>query len=99
MNRDQFAGQWKQIKGEAQRMWGRLTNDDLDQVEGNATKLIGRLQERYGYAKEEAEASAKFAADSPYAEIETIREGVYWETDQPDGRSSQGRIFFNDEIE
>ena len=37
-------------------MWGKLTNDDLDQVEGNATKLIGRLQERYGYAKEEAEA-------------------------------------------
>ncbi len=56
MNRDQFSGQWKQIKGEAQRMWGKLTNDDLDQVEGNATKLIGRLQERYGYAKEEAEA-------------------------------------------
>jgi uncharacterized protein YjbJ (UPF0337 family) len=56
MNRDQFSGQWKQVKGEVQRMWGKLTNDDLDQVEGNATKLIGRLQTRYGYAKEEAEA-------------------------------------------
>lgn len=56
MNRDQLSGQWKQIKGEAQRMWGKLTNDDLDQINGNATKLIGRLQERYGYAKEQAEA-------------------------------------------
>jgi uncharacterized protein YjbJ (UPF0337 family) len=47
---------WTQIKGEAQVLWGKLTNDDLDQIDGNATKLIGRLQERYGYAKEQAEA-------------------------------------------
>ena len=42
MNRDQFAGQWKQIKGEAQRMWGRLTNDDLD-IESNGRKLTVEL--------------------------------------------------------
>lgn len=56
MNREQLKGMWTQIKGEAQVLWGKLTNDDLDQIDGNATKLIGRLQERYGYAKEQAEA-------------------------------------------
>jgi pyruvate dehydrogenase E1 component alpha subunit len=50
-------------------------------------------------ARDEAEAAAQFAAESPWPELESIRDGVYWETDQPDGRSSQGRIFFNDEIE
>jgi pyruvate dehydrogenase E1 component alpha subunit len=47
----------------------------------------------------EANASAKFAEESPYPTIDAIRDGVYWETDQPDGRTSEGRIFFNDEIE
>jgi uncharacterized protein YjbJ (UPF0337 family) len=55
MNRDQLQGKWKQLKGEAMVQWGKLTNDDLDQVEGSAEKLIGRLQERYGYEREKAE--------------------------------------------
>ncbi|MGB2200253.1 MAG: CsbD family protein [Pseudooceanicola atlanticus] len=55
MNWDQIQGNWKQIKGEAQVQWGKLTDDDLDQVEGDHQKLVGKLQERYGYAKEEAE--------------------------------------------
>jgi len=55
MNRDQLQGKWKQIKGEAKVRWGKLTNDDLDQIEGNSDKLIGRLQERYGYEREQAE--------------------------------------------
>jgi pyruvate dehydrogenase E1 component alpha subunit len=50
-------------------------------------------------AKNEAAAAAKFAEESPYPGPETIRENVYWETDQPDGRTTQGRIFFNDEAE
>jgi pyruvate dehydrogenase E1 component alpha subunit len=50
-------------------------------------------------AKEEAATAAKFAADSPFPTEESIKEGVYWETDQPDGRTSQGRIFFNDETD
>lgn len=56
MNREQLKGMWNQLRGEAQILWGKLTNDDLDQIDGNATKLVGRLQERYGYAKEQAEA-------------------------------------------
>lgn len=50
-------------------------------------------------AKDEAKAAMLFAEQSEYPTRESIREDVYWETDQPDGRTSQGRIFFNDEIE
>lgn len=55
MNRDQLQGKWNQIKGEAKRQWGKLTDDELDQIEGNAQKLSGLVQERYGYAREQAE--------------------------------------------
>jgi uncharacterized protein YjbJ (UPF0337 family) len=55
MNRDTLKGQWKQMKGEIKRRWGKLTDDELDQVEGNFDKLAGRIQERYGYQKDQAE--------------------------------------------
>jgi uncharacterized protein YjbJ (UPF0337 family) len=55
MNRDVFEGKWKQIRGELKSQWGLLTDDDLDQVEGDTEKLAGLLQEKYGYAKDEAE--------------------------------------------
>ena len=54
MNQDQIAGKWKQLKGEAKVMWGKLTDDELDQAEGQAEKLAGLIQERYGKSKEEA---------------------------------------------
>jgi uncharacterized protein YjbJ (UPF0337 family) len=59
MNSDRTAGQWKQIKGSIQEQWGKLTDDDLTQLEGNSERLAGRLQERYGIAREEAERQAK----------------------------------------
>jgi uncharacterized protein YjbJ (UPF0337 family) len=55
MNMEQLKGKWNQVKGEAKIQWGKLTDDDLDQVEGNAQKLAGRIQERYGYEKDRAE--------------------------------------------
>jgi uncharacterized protein YjbJ (UPF0337 family) len=55
MDNNVFKGKWKQIKGEAQKQWGKLTNDDLDMIDGEREKLIGKLQERYGYAKDDAE--------------------------------------------
>ena len=55
MNTTSLKGMWNQIKGEAKVQWGRLTDDDLDQVEGNAEKLMGKIQERYGYARDRAE--------------------------------------------
>jgi uncharacterized protein YjbJ (UPF0337 family) len=48
-------GRWKQLKGEAKRMWGKLTDDDLDRAAGNRDKLVGSLQERYGWEKTRAE--------------------------------------------
>jgi uncharacterized protein YjbJ (UPF0337 family) len=55
MNWDRVEGEWKQWKGKVQQQWGKLTNDDLDVIEGNRVELAGRLQQRYGYAKDEAE--------------------------------------------
>lgn len=53
MNAEQFKGKWSQFKGEAKRQWGKLTDDDLTQAEGNYDKFIGRVQERYGDKKED----------------------------------------------
>jgi uncharacterized protein YjbJ (UPF0337 family) len=54
MNWDQLAGQWKQMRGSLKQKWGQLTDDDLNQINGQRDKLIGKLQERYGIAREEA---------------------------------------------
>lgn len=54
MNSHQFKGQWKQLAGEAKRAWGKLTDDDLVVAAGDLEKLAGRLQVRYGDAKEVA---------------------------------------------
>ena len=54
MNRDTLKGQWKQLKGHAKETWGKLTDDDLLRVEGNADRLAGIVQERYGVTREEA---------------------------------------------
>jgi uncharacterized protein YjbJ (UPF0337 family) len=58
MNWDQVAGNWKQVKGKAREQWGKLTDDDLDVVAGRRDQLIGVLQERYGWARNEAEKQA-----------------------------------------
>jgi len=55
MNKEQIAGDWKQIKGEAKIRWGKLTDNDMTTINGETDKLLGKIQERYGYAKERAE--------------------------------------------
>jgi uncharacterized protein YjbJ (UPF0337 family) len=55
MNKDQAAGNWKELKGKIKQQWGKLTDDDLTVLEGSADELSGRIQKRYGIAKEEAE--------------------------------------------
>jgi uncharacterized protein YjbJ (UPF0337 family) len=55
MNHDHIRGQWKQWKGLFKKEWGRLTDDDLDVAEGHRDYLIGKIQERYGIARDEAE--------------------------------------------
>jgi uncharacterized protein YjbJ (UPF0337 family) len=54
-SRDILEGNWKQLRGQLKEWWGKLTDDDLDRIEGKRDKLIGMLQERYGYAKADAE--------------------------------------------
>lgn len=54
MNMDQVKGKWKQIAGGVKAKWGDLTDDDITQIDGNAEVLAGKLQERYGWSKEEA---------------------------------------------
>jgi uncharacterized protein YjbJ (UPF0337 family) len=55
MNDDTMKGQWTQFKGRVREKWGKLTDDDLDQIQGKSEQLIGRLQERYGWAREDAQ--------------------------------------------
>ena len=56
VNQDILAGKWKQMRGELKTWWGKLTDDDFDKIDGERDKLVGRIQERYGYAKDQAEA-------------------------------------------
>jgi len=58
MNWDVIKGKWKELKGEARQQWGKLTDDDWQQAAGEKDKLVGKLQQRYGWSKEEAEKSA-----------------------------------------
>lgn len=55
MNWDRIQGQWKQVAGKAKEQWGKLTDDDLDVVGGRREQFVGKIQERYGIAKDEAE--------------------------------------------
>ncbi|MBZ0164316.1 MAG: CsbD family protein [Notoacmeibacter sp.] len=55
MNWDEIEGNWKQLKGKVRSQWGKLTDDDLDIINGKRTELAGLLQTRYGHAKEQAE--------------------------------------------
>jgi uncharacterized protein YjbJ (UPF0337 family) len=55
MNWDRIEGNWKQFTGTVKQQWGKLTDDDLQVVEGRRTELVGKIQERYGIAKDEAE--------------------------------------------
>jgi uncharacterized protein YjbJ (UPF0337 family) len=55
MNWDQVEGKWKQMKGSLREQWGKLTDDDFETIQGNRDRFLGKLQERYGYTKEQAE--------------------------------------------
>ena len=63
MNEDIIKGQWNEIKGEVKERWGKLTDDDLMQISGQKDKLVGALQKKYGYSKDEAEDEYKSFTD------------------------------------
>ncbi len=55
MNKDILKGKWMQMKGDVRKQWGKLTDNDIEQIQGDAEKLIGKLQERYAYDRLQAE--------------------------------------------
>jgi len=55
MNSDKIEGNWKQVKGKIKEQWGKLTDDDIDVIAGKRDQLLGRIQERHGIAKDEAD--------------------------------------------
>jgi uncharacterized protein YjbJ (UPF0337 family) len=55
MNQDIFAGQWRQMRGALKSWWGKLTDDDFDRIGGQKDRLIGWVQEKYGYARDQAQ--------------------------------------------
>ena len=70
MNSDVLKGKWKEMKGKVKEQWGKLTDDDLDKIEGRSDQMIGLLQQRYGYAREKAEEedegfTSSFASSTP----------------------------------
>ena len=58
MNWTEIEGKWRRLAGSAQERWGKLTDSDFEQIAGRKDQLIGRIQERYGISKEEAEQQA-----------------------------------------
>lgn len=71
MNWDRIEGQWKQLKGKVKQRWSKLTDDDLQSLEGKREELVGRIQERYGCARDEAEKQA----DEWAGQVEKERRG------------------------
>jgi uncharacterized protein YjbJ (UPF0337 family) len=55
MNSDQMKGKWKQMKGSVKERWGKLTDDDIDVINGQQEQLVGKIQERYGIARDAAQ--------------------------------------------
>lgn len=69
MNTDTMKGKWHELKGEAKMRWGKLTDDELEQVEGAVEKLVGLVQKHYGYERDRAKREVDaFVAQYGYAE-------------------------------
>jgi len=63
MNKDIMQGKWTEMKGKVKEQWGKLTDDDIDKINGRSEQLLGLLQQRYGYAREKAEEEYKRFTD------------------------------------
>lgn len=64
MNKDIFEGKWEEIKGKMKTTWGKFTDDDFKQIEGNQQEIYGSLQKHYGYSKDQAEKAIKEFQDN-----------------------------------
>ncbi|MBV8572045.1 MAG: CsbD family protein [Acidobacteriaceae bacterium] len=70
MNSDQFEGKWKQLKGTLKQRWAKLTDDDVTALSGKKDELVGRIQERYGITREQAEREADEWAAAANADLD-----------------------------
>ncbi len=70
---DRIEGSWKQMSGKVKEQWGKLTDDDLQTVAGKRDQLLGKIQERYGYAKDRAETEIS-AFEARHAEPKTFKD-------------------------
>jgi len=77
MNSDQFEGKWKQLKGSVKQRWAKLTDDDVTALSGKKDELIGKIQERYGITREQAEREADEWARASAADI---KQGTHTQT-------------------
>jgi len=76
MNQDRIRGQWKQVKGKIKEQWGRLTEDDLDVIAGKRDQLLGRIQQRHGVARDEADRQVRsFEDHNPDVRLDDDRPG------------------------
>jgi uncharacterized protein YjbJ (UPF0337 family) len=73
INSDILEGRWKQLRGELRTWWGRLTDDDLEQIGGQTDKLLGRLQERYGYTRVRAQQEVERRLQEYHARVGASR--------------------------
>ncbi len=67
MNKDIIQGQWEEIKGDVKKKWGKLTDNDLEQIDGDRTKLAGKIQKAYGIQSDEVEKQLKDFEDKKAA--------------------------------
>ena len=80
MNSDQFEGKWKQLKGNVKQRWGKLTDDDVTALSGKKDELIGKLQERYGITREQAQKEADDWAAAANADMDATTTGTHSRT-------------------
>jgi uncharacterized protein YjbJ (UPF0337 family) len=73
MNWEETKGRWNQMKGAVKKQWGKLTDDDLAVIAGQRDQLVGKIQERYGIAKEEADQQVKTWESTRIDEPEEVR--------------------------
>ena len=76
MNWDQIEGKWKQVKGSAKQQWAKLTDDDLTYASGKKDELVGKIQERYGITREEAQKQADVWSKEVQIEAENERKAA-----------------------
>ncbi len=74
MNSDQLKGTWKQVKGSVKERWGKLTDDDLEIIDGKHDQLVGKIQERYGVARDAAQKQVEEWNTSNSTKTEKVEE-------------------------